>query len=208
MEHKKHIHHGKSTRSILDADRVLTAIGVRKGDVFLDAGCGDGFISLRASSYVGSKGRIYAIDIYGKSIDELKKEIRERKIANIESVVADITQKIPLPDNSVDICLLANVLHGFVENDELDKAMQEILRVLKPGGRMAIVEFKKPKRIITFSPGEIWGNIKLYFVGPPMDVRLSPEETERYLQKYGISPQKISDAGEYHYAWLGVLSQK
>ncbi len=208
MGHKKHIHHGRSTRSILDAERVLTAIGIKDGDVFLDAGCGDGFISIRASSYVGNKGKVYAVDIYEKSIDELKKEIGDKRITNIESIVADITEKIPIPDNSVDICLLANVMHGFVENGELDKAMQEILRVLKPGGRVAVVEFKKPHKIITFFPREIWRNIKLYFVGPPMNIRLSPEVTGQHLQKYRITLQKVSGVGEYHYVWLGALSQK
>lgn len=204
--HKKHVHHGRSTKGILDARGVLDAIGIRRGEVFLDAGCGDGFISIVASGYVGNEGRVYALDVYEKSIEELREEIRKKGIQNIEPIVADVTDKIPLPENSIDICLLANVLHGFVENNELDRAMREIVRVLKLGGRLAIVEFKKPGRI--FKVGEVWKNIKLYFVGPPLNVRLSPEETGQYLKKYGITFQKISDVGEYHYAWIGVLSQK
>lgn len=206
MDQKKHIHHGKSTRLILDAHRVLDAIGLRESEVFLDAGCGDGFLSIEASYKVGNKGKVFALDIYEKSINELRKEIKEKGITNIEPVVADIADRTPLPDNSIDICLLANVLHGFVENDELDRAMREIVRVLKEGGRLAIVEFKKPVGLLKI--GGVWKNIKLYFVGPPLKVRLSPEETERYLKGYGIAPENVSEVGEYHYIWIGILPQK
>jgi len=206
VEHKKHIHHGKSSRAILNPHRVLDAIGLRESDVFLDAGCGDGFISFCASKYVGNQGRIFALDIYEVSMKEVEKEIKEKGIKNIEPLIADITDKIPLPDNSIDICLLANVLHGFVENNELDRAMTEIVRVLKDGGKLAVVEFKKPR--IGFSFWAIWKNIKLYCVGPSFKVRLFPEETEEYLKKYGFILKNISEVGDYHYAWLGVLPQK
>lgn len=204
--HKKHVHHGRSTSSILEADRVLQEIGINRGEVFLDAGCGDGFISLRAVDYTGEEGKVYALDIYEKSIEELRRKVKEKNILNLEPVIADITEKTPLPDGSVDVCLLANVLHGFVENNELDSAMREIIRVMKPGGRLAVVEFKKPERFLKF--WKIWRNLKLYFVGPPLKVKLSPQETELYLRGYGLSTLKVSEVGEFHYVWLGTLSQK
>ena len=50
-----HEHHGKTSRDILSAEEVLEATGLKKGDVFLDAGCGDGFISIEASNRVGNQ---------------------------------------------------------------------------------------------------------------------------------------------------------
>lgn len=208
MEHKKHIHHGKSSRSILNAERVLNVIGVKEGEVFLDAGCGDGFISLSAVRFVGDSGRVYAVDIYQKSIEELQKEIERNKLQNIEALIADVTEKIPVADNSTDICLLANVLHGFVENNETEKALKEIVRVLKSDGRLAVVEFENPSEMRVNSLYDLWRKLKLYFVGPPVDVRLSPEKTERILSRYGFKTLKVAPAGEYHYAWVGVLGKK
>ena len=52
---EKHMHHGKSSRDILDADEILKAAGLKSDDVFLDAGCGDGYISIEASSVVGDR---------------------------------------------------------------------------------------------------------------------------------------------------------
>ena len=60
---KKHFHHGKSSKDILDAEFVLNSIGLKKGDIFLDAGSGDGYMSLAASKIVGEKGKVYAVEI-------------------------------------------------------------------------------------------------------------------------------------------------
>ncbi|MEW6163268.1 MAG: hypothetical protein AB1606_08180 [Nitrospirota bacterium] len=49
MEKERHLHFGRSAKDLLDPIRVLVEIGIEKGDVFLDAGCGDGFLSLAAS---------------------------------------------------------------------------------------------------------------------------------------------------------------
>ncbi|MGZ7049335.1 MAG: class I SAM-dependent methyltransferase, partial [Methanobacterium sp.] len=57
----KHFHHGRSSREILDPSMVLKIIGLKKGDVFLDAGSGDGYMSLAASSIVGDEGKVYAV---------------------------------------------------------------------------------------------------------------------------------------------------
>jgi ubiquinone/menaquinone biosynthesis C-methylase UbiE len=183
MDTKKHRHHGKSSQKFLDDADVLSRIGLFEGATFLDAGCGDGFFSIAASSRIGNNGKVYAIDIYEESINNLQNEILAKSIRNMEAIVADITHKIPLPDESVDICFMANVLHGFVENQELDSALSEITRVIKPGGIFAVVEFKKIER--TF--------------GPPMEIRLDESDINDILIDYGFSSQSSCDIGDYHF---------
>ena len=143
MADKKHghVHHSKSTRDILSADKVLDNSGLKSGDKFLDAGCGDGFISFKASSIVGENGKVYATDVYPESIVAVKKEIKEKSINNVEAFVADLTDKIPLNDDSIDLCIMANVIHGFVENGEVEPVMKELSRVIRPDGIFAVVEF-------------------------------------------------------------------
>ncbi len=185
MSDKKHghVHHGKSTRDILNADKVLSIAGLKVGDVFLDAGCGDGFISIAASSLVGVEGKVYAIDVYPESIEIVKSNVQKKGIKNLEAIVADLTSEIPLSDDSVDLCVMANLLHGFVENDELNEVLPEIGRVIKLGGIFSVVEFKKVKS----TPG------------PPFDVRLNPHDVEDVLVKYGFKVTETVEVGEYHY---------
>lgn len=185
---EKHFHHGRSSKEILDSNRVLNAIGLKKGDTFLDAGSGDGYMSLEASKIVGKEGKVYAVDVWEESIDNFKEEIEKENIENIEASVADISQKIPVADESIDILYMGNVLHGFVENDDIEPVMKEIQRVIMPDGSFAVVEFKK----IENSPG------------PPLHVRITPKEVEEIVKKYGFIVKEVEDVGTYHYTIIST----
>ena len=65
---KKHEHKGRSSRDMLDAMKILNDIGLKSGDKFLDAGCGDGYFSIAAAEIVGLGGRVYAFDVDGDGI--------------------------------------------------------------------------------------------------------------------------------------------
>lgn len=186
ISEKIHKHGGKSSSAILSASEVLKNVDLKSGDIFLDAGCGDGFISLEASKITGKNGKIYAVDVHGPSMDVLKEEIKDKELKNIEPLLADITSGIPVKDGSVDIYFTANVFHGIVGNDELDSTMEEINRVLKDEGVLAIVEFIKAEG----TPG------------PPMDVRLEPQDVLDNIEKYGFQVKEIKETGPYHYVVL------
>ncbi len=183
MTAERHVHHGRSSRGVLDPARILTAAGVKPGDVFLDAGCGDGYLSIAASRIVSSSGKVYAADIDEHSISSLKREIEEMGLGNIEAMVADVTKSIPLAEAVADVVLMANVLHGFVANGETDGVMKEIARVTKPGGKLAVVEFKKED-----AP-----------VGPSLRIKLSSDDVEEIASRFGFADPSISEAGEHHY---------
>ncbi len=183
-----HMHHGKTSKNILSAGEVLKATELKLGNSFLDAGCGDGYISLEASSIVGDKGSVYALDVYPESIETVKKEIKTRNLGNMEAILADITKIIPLDAEIIDVVLMANVLHGFVAEREVEEVMNNISRVLKPGGVFAVVEFKK-----------IEGNI-----GPPYDVKVSPEDVSNILLEHGFDISDTQLVGKYHYIVNGI----
>lgn len=138
---------------------------------------------MEASKIVKDKGRVYAIDAYEPSLDGLKREIEEFQIGNIEVVLADMTLNIPLEDNLIDMCVMANVLHGFASEGTLETVLDEIKRVLKPGGIFAVVEFNK----VEGPPG------------PSYDVRLSPETVEQILEEHGFGIGGTEEVGKYHY---------
>ncbi len=186
----KHVHHGKSTRDLLNARDVLEKTGLKTADIFLDAGCGDGYISLAAADFVGKSGKVFALDAHKESVERVENEIQKHGLKNVQALHADITKKTPLQDSSIDMLLMANVLHGFVENDEMHDVMQEVQRILKPDGTIAVVDFKK----IEGTPG------------PPMPVRLSEKEAEKVFAPYGYKTKKHCDAGHCHY--LVLLEKK
>ncbi len=187
-EKKGHVHHGKTTRNILNPGRVLTASGLKSGDTLLDAGSGDGFISFAASQLVGEKGIVYALDAYPESVANIKEEAEKEGVNNLETIFADLTDEIPLDDNSVDVCVMANVLHGFVENNEVEEVMKEISRVVKSEGVFAVAEFKK----LAGPPG------------PPLEVKLSPQDVEDILVQYDFEPVSSWEVGQYHYLVKGI----
>jgi ubiquinone/menaquinone biosynthesis C-methylase UbiE len=107
----------------------------------------------------------------------------EKNASNIKSFVADAGRQIPVADQCVDICLMATVLHDFVEDHISKEVLQEIVRVIKSTGRLAIVEFKK----IDGPPG------------PPRHIRLAPEAVEDMLLPLGFSKNRLVDLGAYNY---------
>ena len=179
-----HQHAGMSSKAFLNAERVLREIGIGKGDIFLDVGCGEGHFSIAASKIVGSQGKVHALDRYEKSISVLKDQIRNEHIGNIEAIVADVTQKMPLPDAIIDVGLMANVMHGFLANGEVPSVMTEVARVMKAGSTLAVVEFQK----VDGPPG------------PPISIRMTPEELEALISGYGFKKSRVVEVGPIHYA--------
>jgi ubiquinone/menaquinone biosynthesis C-methylase UbiE len=179
----RHEHAGRSSRAYLSAETVVAGTGLKAGDIFLDVGSADGYYSLEASRVVGGRGRVYAIDNYEASISVLKEQIEREGLGNIEAVTADATKRIPLDAGKVDVCLLANVLHGFVANGEVERVLREAARVVRAGGTLAVVEFKK----VSGPPG------------PPLSIRMSPEEVESMVAPYGFEKVRSFEVGPHHY---------
>jgi ubiquinone/menaquinone biosynthesis C-methylase UbiE len=153
-----------------------------KGDRFLDLGCGPGDYSLQASSAVGETGVVYALDREGEMVDVLKKKTASWGIENIEAMVADVLQPLPLDDGSIDVCLVSTVLHALSPGEDSLDLFEEIHRVLKPSGRLAVVECKKEDASF----------------GPPIHMRLSPEQVERCAARSGFKKTGLIDLG-YNY---------
>jgi ubiquinone/menaquinone biosynthesis C-methylase UbiE len=169
--------HGSFER--LDSRILFQDLRLKKARSFLDIACGRGAYTLAAFEYVGPEGALYAVDLWDEGIAALTEEAHARGIKNIVAKVADVERKIPLADRSVDSALMAVVLHDLVEEGKEVKALLETARVLKPGGRFAVVEFKK---IDAES-------------GPPKRVRLEPCEVVGLVTPFGFKKVKYRDLG-------------
>lgn len=178
-----HEHTGKSSKDFLDVHLILRETGLQKGNILLDIGCGEGFFSIAASQIIGKRGKVYAVDNHKESIDVLRERITRDNIVNIEAIVADVTEKIPLGEQIIDVGLMVNVLHGFFANREIDGTMREVARVINKGAILAVVDFKRIE-----GPH-----------GPPIFIRLSPQETEEWITPYGFRTRRVLDVGQQHY---------
>ena len=179
---------GKSSFGLIDTAKFFHELSLEKGITFLDVACGRGKYSLPVSEIIGPDGRVYAVDLWAEGVSNLKNEAAEKGIQNIKSFVGDASQHIPADNDSVDVCLMATVLHDFVD-DKVDRGvMQEIVRVIKPNGVLAIVEFYKKE-----GPP-----------GPPKPVRLSPQEVDKTVSEYGFKQKQLTEIGPDNYLQIFI----
>jgi len=177
---------GKSSFELIDAHRLTTALPLKEGAVVLDLACGSGAYSLLLSAIVGDAGLVYAADIWRHGLLRLEKQIETLDIKNVMPLVADLTQPVDIGDGSLDLCLMATVLHDFEAEGQTAAVLQQVKRMLKPQGWLAIVEFKK----IEGPPG------------PPLRIRLSEAEVERLVTGCGFEKHAAVDIGDFNYLMI------
>jgi len=107
---------------------------VREGDTVLDVGSGSGTDTLICARLVGPHGRVYALDMTESMRQKLSKTAAAAGITNVAILEGD-AEAIPLPDESVDVVTSNGVLNLVPDKA---RAIAEIHRVLKPGGRLQI----------------------------------------------------------------------
>jgi ubiquinone/menaquinone biosynthesis C-methylase UbiE len=111
----------------------LVQVGLAVGQVVLDYGCGVGSYTIPAAQIVGQEGLVYALDIHPLAIDMIEKRAAQENLANVKTIYSD--RATGLPDQSVDVVLLYDVLHAVPDKHSL---LQELGRVLKPGGILSV----------------------------------------------------------------------
>jgi ubiquinone/menaquinone biosynthesis C-methylase UbiE len=174
---------GSSSYDLVDHEKVFRELNLRKGSRFLDMACGPGDYAIEAARILGDKGVVYAADLWPEALARLQGKAKAQNLENINAIVGDVSRRLPMEDATVDVCLIATALHDFVREGVSSAALEEAVRVLKPGGSLAILEFKKME-----GPP-----------GPPIDVRLTPEEVERLASPHGFAKEGFAEVGAYTY---------
>jgi ubiquinone/menaquinone biosynthesis C-methylase UbiE len=173
---------GKSSHDLIDPAILWPALNLPQGITFLDLGCGQGNYSLAAVDLIGPKGVVYSVDLWEEGIVALKERAAREGRTNLKALAAGAGQ-VPIESLSVDVGFMATVLHDLVEAGTAAGALAEVARVIKPGGRLAIVEFDK----VDGPPG------------PPRHIRLDPAEVGTLVAPYGFARQQTVKLWPYNY---------
>lgn len=147
---------GEERRRSIPPESIVERMGLSENDSVLDLGAGVGYFASPISKI--SKD-VIAVDSEPKMLSILSQRTRSSRVENMDLVCGDI-DALPLADGSVDHVLAAFVYHEVADQSKL---MEESARVLRPSGRLTVVDFQK----------------RISREGPPIWVRKSPRHVER-----------------------------
>ena len=136
-------------------DQVIEALALPPGAAVADVGAGTGYFTERLSRAVGPGGRVFATDVQPEMIRALEERVVEQDLRNVSVVRAGFDDP-SLPPGCCDLVFLANV---YKEIDDRVAYLRRVAPALRPGGRVAIVDFRPDAEGL----------------GPPREVRLSED---------------------------------
>lgn len=122
------------------ADKIIRRSGISEGMQVLELGCGSGAYTTFVARAVEPKGKVYALDIQRKMLDQLQRKLEKpenQDIHNVELVQAS-AYELPFADAFLDLVYMITVLQ---EIPDRHRALLEAHRVLKPSGILAVTEF-------------------------------------------------------------------
>ena len=106
---------------------------LQEGQTFLDYGCGTGDFTIHAAKRVSNTGKVYALDYFPKQLEIVAERSAKAGLANIETILS--ASETGLPDESVDVIWMCDVLHEIKERRGV---LSELHRVLKKDGILAL----------------------------------------------------------------------
>ncbi len=105
-----------------------------------DFGCGAGFFTALFAQEVGPEGRVKAFDIQEEVLKEAEEFVSQAGYKNVDYIQADLEEKVPLEDNSLDLVFISQVLF---QSEKPEKILQEAYRVLKQNRYLVVIEPEK-----------------------------------------------------------------
>ena len=166
-------------------EAILGVFGLDRGvETLVDFGCGYGTFTLAAAKLVS--GTVHALDIEPEMIEIVRAKCRQEGLANVRTEVRDfVGSGSGLAESSADAALLFNILH----HEDPVGLMGEAWRILRPGGRLAVIHWN-------FDPDTPRG--------PSLEIRPSPEQCIEWGRRAGFAFNEKDrfDLRPYHYGLL------
>lgn len=173
-----------SNKRFLSPREVVSQFSLLPGHKVADFGSGAGDFALAIAQEIQPNGTVFAIDILDSAHQSLRSKYKIQSITNIEIIISNLEEDkgSTLPDLSVDLVMIHNILFQVNNKKHL---IQEAYRILKPSGKMAVIEWDMT------SP-----------IGPPKANRLPERELVSLIQNNGFEIDQKVQSGKYHYCYL------
>jgi len=123
-----------------DAQRLITALELHAGDVVGEVGAGDGALTVAVAKTVGESGRVYSNEINTQKLAGIAKAAAAAGVTNVTTVAGGET-RTNFDDRCCDAIFMRDVYHHFTDPAAMNAS---ILAALKPGGRLAVIDFGPP----------------------------------------------------------------
>jgi ubiquinone/menaquinone biosynthesis C-methylase UbiE len=169
----------------LQPEFLLRDLGLGEGMTLADIGCGPGFFAIPAARIVGETGAIFAADIEGEMLSTTRSRANEAGLTNVR-IVKTSDREIPIAPNTCDFVLVAFMIH---EVEHRASFLRRAARLLKPEGRLVILEWEKVEEE----------------VGPPVEERLAPEDVVADAEAAGLAP--VEERQVTHDQYLRVFER-
>ena len=169
-------------RALLDPTLVLEAAGIRQEMQVADLGVGAvGQFLFAAAEMVGQRGHVFGVDILQPVLEANRSKAKQNGVDTVELIWGDLERLggTRLPDNSIDLAILVNVIQVIKKGQTLAEAM----RILHTGGTLLVADWKPAGTAL----------------GPVPEKRLSKEEAADLVAKAGFVLAKEFEAGPFHY---------
>lgn len=175
----------------------LTHVSIQSRDTILDVGCGGGRTVARLAA-VAADGKTYGIDYSAASVAASQRANRERIAAGRVEILPGSVSHLPFPDQMFDLVTAVETHYYW---PDLNADMQEVLRVLKPGGTLIIIAeaYKGGKYDRLLRRLEKLKEIMIYS-------HLTVCEHRELLQKAGYSDVQVFE--EYEKGWICAVGRK
>ena len=173
----------------LPPDEIMARIGPVQGMTVADVGTGTGYFAIPFAKAVGREGKVLAVDFQKEMLENLRRKLSAsgalQNLVIIEGEAAHTT----LPENSCDLVIMSNLWH---ELDDDAGVLREVKRLLRPGGRVAILDWRAD---LVPPPG------------PPVAHRVSLETLRLVLSRHGWTVNYSENVGMHSYLIIAGLTE-
>lgn len=168
-------------------EKIINQLQVQPNWVIADFGAGHGFFSVAFAKKVGPSGQIFAIDILPEALEAIRSRARLESLFNIKAIHGNLEKAggSAITDNFCDLVFAANILF---QNPDKTAILREAQRILKPSGKLAIVEWH-PQSLL----------------GPQKELKIAEPELRVLTTSLGFVDLGNLDVGAQHY---GLIFQK
>jgi len=173
----------KRLKSLKPAE-LLTKLGLKKGDIFIDIGAGNGFFSLPAADIVGESGKVYSVDVEVDMLLDLKHRAQQAGLTDRIEICKSEENDANLHQDA-DFMLFAYLFH---EVEEKEKFLNNYFSFLKKGSRVLFIEWDSEKRE----------------EGPPLHHRVKSDQLKSMLEQRDIKNIEIRNIDYNSYLISGV----